>query len=173
MPSSRASEREEGSATPGAKRPERTASRSCSSSWTRSGAPPRSTRTSSSSALLTAARSAPRAGNWPSPSCSNWFFSSNQLQHTLPRMSDTLRGSLLAATALALVGSLVAASDLVEGYPLAAGQGLRYSAAGLALLAVAPGRPPRPRPPGLGGVVAPPAPRPRPFQPFVVEGGRE
>jgi hypothetical protein len=30
-------------------------------------------------------------------------------------MTPTLRGSLLAALALALVGSLVAASDLVEG----------------------------------------------------------
>jgi drug/metabolite transporter (DMT)-like permease len=58
-------------------------------------------------------------------------------------MSSTLRGSLLAAGALALVGSLVAAADLVEGYPLAAGQALRYAAAGLVLLAVARGRLPR------------------------------
>jgi drug/metabolite transporter (DMT)-like permease len=58
-------------------------------------------------------------------------------------MSDTLRGSLLAATALALVGSLVAASDLVEGYPFAAGQTLRYAVAGLALFAIARGRLPR------------------------------
>jgi drug/metabolite transporter (DMT)-like permease len=60
-----------------------------------------------------------------------------------PVMSPTLRGSLLAAAALALVGSLVAAADLVEGYPLATGQALRYAAAGLALLAVAKGRLPR------------------------------
>jgi drug/metabolite transporter (DMT)-like permease len=58
-------------------------------------------------------------------------------------MSTTLRGSLLAATALALVGSLVAASDLVEGYPFAAGQTLRYAVAGLALFAIARGRLPR------------------------------
>jgi drug/metabolite transporter (DMT)-like permease len=57
--------------------------------------------------------------------------------------SPTLRGSLLAAGALALVGSLVAAADLVEGYPLATGQALRYAAAGLVLLAVARGRLPR------------------------------
>jgi drug/metabolite transporter (DMT)-like permease len=51
-------------------------------------------------------------------------------------VSPTLRGSLLAAGALALVGSLVAAADLVEGYPLAAGQALRYALAGLVLLAI-------------------------------------
>jgi hypothetical protein len=66
-------------------------------------------------------------------------------------MSETLRGSLLAATALALVGSLVAAADLVEGYPLAAGQALRYSAAGLALLVVARGRLPRLQPRDCSG----------------------
>jgi drug/metabolite transporter (DMT)-like permease len=58
-------------------------------------------------------------------------------------MSATLRGSLLAATALAVVGSLVAASDLVEGYPFAAGQTLRYAVAGLVLFAIARGRLPR------------------------------
>jgi threonine/homoserine efflux transporter RhtA len=58
-------------------------------------------------------------------------------------MSSTLKGSLLAAGAVALVGALVAAADLVEGYPLAGGQALRYAAAGLVLLAVAKGRLPR------------------------------
>jgi len=58
-------------------------------------------------------------------------------------MSATLRGSLLAATAFALVGSLVAASDSVESYPLAEGQFLRYLVAAAALLALARGRLPR------------------------------
>ena len=88
-------------------------------------------------------------------------------------MSPTLRGSLLAATALALVGSLVAAADLVEGYPLAAGQALRYSAAGLALLAIARGRLPRLRPRELIGLVALSATGLVLFNLFVIEGVRE
>ena len=44
-------------------------------------------------------------------------------------MSPTLRGALLATAALALVGSLVASADLVEGYPLPTGQALRYALA--------------------------------------------
>jgi drug/metabolite transporter (DMT)-like permease len=88
-------------------------------------------------------------------------------------MSETLRGSLLAATALALVGSLVAASDLVEGYPFAAGQALRYSAAGLALLVVARGRLPRLRPRELVGLVALSATGLVLFNLFVIEGVRE
>jgi drug/metabolite transporter (DMT)-like permease len=58
-------------------------------------------------------------------------------------MSVTVKGSLLAATAFALVGSLVAASDSVESYPLAEGQFLRYLLAAAALLALARGRLPR------------------------------
>jgi drug/metabolite transporter (DMT)-like permease len=103
----------------------------------------------------------------------NWYFSSNQLQHTLRPMSSTLRGSLLAATALALVGSLVAAADLVEGYPLAAGQALRYSAAGLALLAIARGRLPRLQPRETVGLVALSATGLVLFNVFVIEGVRE
>jgi drug/metabolite transporter (DMT)-like permease len=88
-------------------------------------------------------------------------------------MSETLRGSLLAATALALVGSLVAASDLVEGYPFAAGQAMRYSAAGLALLVVARGRLPRLRPRELVGLIALSATGLVLFNLFVIEGVRE
>ena len=88
-------------------------------------------------------------------------------------MSPTLRGSLLAATALALVGSLVAAADLVEGYPLAAGQALRYAAAGLALLAIAGGRLPRLRPRELIGLIALAATGLVLFNLFVIEGVRE
>ena len=88
-------------------------------------------------------------------------------------MSETLRGSLLAATALALVGSLVAAADLVEGYPLAAGQALRYSAAGLALLVVARGRLPRLQPRELLGLIALSATGLVLFNLFVIEGVRE
>jgi drug/metabolite transporter (DMT)-like permease len=58
-------------------------------------------------------------------------------------VSATVRGSLLAAAAFALVGSLVAASDSVESYPLAEGQFLRYLLAAAALLAIARGRLPR------------------------------
>ncbi len=88
-------------------------------------------------------------------------------------MSPTLRGSLLAAGALALVGSLVAASDLVEGYPFAAGQALRYTAAGLALLVLARGRLPRLQPRELAGLVALSATGLVLFNLFVIEGVRE
>jgi drug/metabolite transporter (DMT)-like permease len=54
-----------------------------------------------------------------------------------------IRGPLLAATAFALVGSLVAASDSVESYPLAEGQFARYLLAAAALLVIARGRLPR------------------------------
>lgn len=88
-------------------------------------------------------------------------------------MSPTLRGSLLAASALALVGSLVAAADLVEGYPLAAGQALRYALAGLVLLAIARGRLPRLRPRELIGLLALSATGLVLFNLFVIEGVRE
>jgi drug/metabolite transporter (DMT)-like permease len=88
-------------------------------------------------------------------------------------MSPTLRGSLLAATALALVGSLVAASDYVESYPLAAGQALRYALAGLALLAIAGWRLPRLRRNELAGLVALAATGLVLFNLFVIEGVRE
>jgi drug/metabolite transporter (DMT)-like permease len=88
-------------------------------------------------------------------------------------VSATLRGSLLAATALALVGSLVAASDYVESYPLPAGQALRYTLAGLALLAVAGWRLPRLRPRELVGLVALSATGLVLFNLFVIEGVRE
>jgi drug/metabolite transporter (DMT)-like permease len=88
-------------------------------------------------------------------------------------VSPTLRGSLLAATALALVGSLVAASDLVESYPMAAGQALRYTAAGLVLLAIARGRLPRLQPRELVGLVALSATGLVLFNLFVIEGVRE
>jgi drug/metabolite transporter (DMT)-like permease len=58
-------------------------------------------------------------------------------------MGVTLRGSALAALAFALVGSLVAASDSVETYPLAEGQFLRYLLAAAVLVALARGRLPR------------------------------
>ncbi len=58
-------------------------------------------------------------------------------------MSTALRGSALATLAFVLVGSLVAASDEVETYPLAEGQFLRYLLAAVVLLALARGRLPR------------------------------
>jgi drug/metabolite transporter (DMT)-like permease len=88
-------------------------------------------------------------------------------------VSPTRRGALLAALALALVGSLVAASDLVEGYPLSTGQALRYALAGAVLLVIAKGRLPR-----LGrnealGLVALAATGLVLFNVFVIEGVRE
>jgi drug/metabolite transporter (DMT)-like permease len=88
-------------------------------------------------------------------------------------VSPTLRGSLLAAGALALVGSLVAAADLVEGYPLAAGQGLRYALAGLVLLAIAGFALPRLERGEVLGLAALSATGLVLFNLFVIEGVRE
>jgi drug/metabolite transporter (DMT)-like permease len=88
-------------------------------------------------------------------------------------VSPSARGSLLAATALALVGSLVAAADLVEGYPLSTGQALRYGVAGLALLAVAKGRLPRLDAREALGLIALAATGLVLFNLFVIEGVRE
>jgi drug/metabolite transporter (DMT)-like permease len=88
-------------------------------------------------------------------------------------VSATLRGALLATLALALVGSLVAASDLVEGYPLSTGQALRYALAGLALLALARGRLPRLDAGEALGLVALAATGLVLFNLFVIEGVRE
>jgi drug/metabolite transporter (DMT)-like permease len=79
----------------------------------------------------------------------------------------------MAATALALVGSLVAASDYVETYPLPAGQALRYPLAVLALLAVARWRLPRLRPRELAGMAALSATGLVLFNLFVIEAVRE
>jgi drug/metabolite transporter (DMT)-like permease len=88
-------------------------------------------------------------------------------------VSTTLRGSALATLALALVGSLVASADLVEGYPVAAGQGLRYLLAAVALALVAKGRLPRLRPREAVGLVALSATGLVLFNVFVIEGVRE
>lgn len=88
-------------------------------------------------------------------------------------MTPTLRGSLLAALALALVGSLVAASDLVEGYPLSTGQALRYALAGAVLLVIARGRLPRLDRNEAVGLVALAATGLVLFNVFVIEGVRE
>jgi drug/metabolite transporter (DMT)-like permease len=88
-------------------------------------------------------------------------------------MSPTLRGSVLATLALALVGSLVASADLVEGYPLATGQALRYLLATAVLALVARGRLPRLRPRETLGLVALSATGLVLFNVFVIEGVRE
>jgi drug/metabolite transporter (DMT)-like permease len=88
-------------------------------------------------------------------------------------MTPTTRGSLLAALALALVGSLVAAADLVEGYPLSTGQALRYAAAGAVLLVIARGRLPRLDRREALGLVALAATGLVLFNLFVIEGVRE
>ena len=88
-------------------------------------------------------------------------------------MSATVRGSLAAATALALVGSLVAASDLVESYPFATGQALRYALAAALLLVLARGRLPRLRPREAVGLAALAATGLVLFNMFVIEGVRE
>jgi drug/metabolite transporter (DMT)-like permease len=88
-------------------------------------------------------------------------------------MSATLRGSLLATAAFALVGSLVAASDSVESYPLAEGQFLRYLLAAAALLAIARGRLPRLGAREALGLTALAATGLVLFNVFVIEGVRE
>jgi drug/metabolite transporter (DMT)-like permease len=88
-------------------------------------------------------------------------------------VSPTARGSLLAALALVLVGSLVAAADLVEGYPLSTGQALRYALAGAILLAIAKGRLPRLDRSEALGLIALAATGLVLFNVFVIEGVRE
>jgi drug/metabolite transporter (DMT)-like permease len=88
-------------------------------------------------------------------------------------VSPTTRGSLLAALALALVGSLVAAADLVEGYPLSTGQALRYGLAGTVLLVFARGRLPRLDRREALGLLALAATGLVLFNLFVIEGVRE
>jgi len=88
-------------------------------------------------------------------------------------MTAALRGSILATVAFVLVGSLVAASDSVESYPLAEGQFLRYLLAALLLLALARGRLPRlsaRETLGLGALAATGLVL---FNVFVIEGVRE
>ena len=88
-------------------------------------------------------------------------------------MGPTLRGSLLATLALALVGSLVAASDVVESYPFAEGQFVRYLLAGGVLLALARGRLPRLGRQEALGLAALAATGLVLFNVFVIEGVRE
>jgi drug/metabolite transporter (DMT)-like permease len=88
-------------------------------------------------------------------------------------MSATLRGALLATLALAAVGSLVAASDAVEAYPVAEGQFLRYLLAGAILFGLARGRLPRLAPPEALGLAALAATGLVLFNFFVIEGVRE
>ncbi len=88
-------------------------------------------------------------------------------------MSPTLRGALLATIALALVGSLVASADLVEGYPLPAGQALRYSLAALVLAAFARFSLPRLTLRETVGIAAVSATGLVLFNLFVIEGVRE
>jgi drug/metabolite transporter (DMT)-like permease len=88
-------------------------------------------------------------------------------------VSANLRGSLAATTALALVGSLVAAADVVEGYPLAAGQALRYLLAAGVLLLLARGRLPRLSPREALGLAALAATGLVLCNLFVIEGVRE
>jgi drug/metabolite transporter (DMT)-like permease len=83
------------------------------------------------------------------------------------------RGALSAVSAFALVGSLVAASDVVESYPLAAGQALRYLLAAVALVLLARGRLPRLRPREAFGLAALAATGLVLFNLFVIEGVRE
>jgi drug/metabolite transporter (DMT)-like permease len=88
-------------------------------------------------------------------------------------VSPTLRGGLLATLAFVLVGSLVAASDAVESYPLAEGQFGRYLLAAAILFALARGRLPRltrHEALGLGALAATGLVL---FNLFVIEGVRE
>jgi drug/metabolite transporter (DMT)-like permease len=58
-------------------------------------------------------------------------------------VSAELRGAVTATAERALVGSLVAASEVVKDYPLAAGQTVRYALAAAVLVLLARGRLPR------------------------------
>lgn len=58
--------------------------------------------------------------------------------------SQQLRGGLAATGAFTAVGSLVAASDVIDGYPFPAGQTLRYLLASALFLVLARGRLTRP-----------------------------
>jgi drug/metabolite transporter (DMT)-like permease len=88
-------------------------------------------------------------------------------------VSIVLKGSLLATAALALVGSLVAAADLVEGYPLSTGQALRYALAAAVLLVVAKGRLPRLTRTEAAAMISLAATGLVLFNLFVIEGVRE
>jgi drug/metabolite transporter (DMT)-like permease len=88
-------------------------------------------------------------------------------------VSPGLRGSLLATLALALVGSLVASADLVEGYPLPTGQALRYALAAAVLVVLARGRLPRLDLRETLGIVTLSATGLVLFNVFVIEGVRE
>jgi drug/metabolite transporter (DMT)-like permease len=88
-------------------------------------------------------------------------------------VSPGLRGSLLATLALALVGSLVASADLVEGYPLPTGQALRYALAAAVLVLLARGRLPRLDLRETLGIVTLSATGLVLFNVFVIEGVRE
>jgi drug/metabolite transporter (DMT)-like permease len=93
---------------------------------------------------------------------------------SVPGSSTSLvRGALTAAAAFALVGSLVAASDVVESYPLPAGQALRYLLAALVLVLLARGRLPRLRPREAIGLAALALTGLVLFNLFVIEGVRE
>ena len=52
-------------------------------------------------------------------------------------MSNLLRGSVGAATAMFVVGTLAAISSVINRYPLYGGQALRYALAAVVLAAVA------------------------------------
>ena len=88
-------------------------------------------------------------------------------------MTTTLRGSLLATLAVAMVGSLVAASDVVESYPLAEAQFLRYLLAAAILFALARCRLPRLRRSEAIGLAALAATGLVLFNVFVIEGVRQ
>ena len=114
-----------------------------------------------------------RTANWSGSQAFHWSFRKYHFARTVAGMSPTIRGALLASTALALVGSLVAASDAVEGYPLPEGQFFRYLIAAAILLAIARGRLPRLTRRELLGMSALAATGLVLFNLFVIEGVRE
>ena len=114
-----------------------------------------------------------RTANWSGSQALDWSFLRYHFARTVAGMSPTTRGALLASTALALVGSLVAASDAVEGYPLPEGQFFRYLIAAAILLVIARGRLPRLTRRELLGMSALAATGLVLFNLFVIEGVRE
>lgn len=69
-------------------------------------------------------------------------------------LSRDARGLAAGATAMAVFGSLFVTADVVEGYPLAAGQAIRFAISALILLAIARATLQRPALRDLGAIAA-------------------
>jgi drug/metabolite transporter (DMT)-like permease len=78
-----------------------------------------------------------RPDKWSSIRAADWTFYGDQSTHRVLRMSSLLRGSVGAASAMFVVGTLAAVSSVINHYPLYGGQAVRYAMAAAILFAVA------------------------------------